>query len=405
MGNETLSKGTEYLDQMILDRRHFHKYPELSYQEFKTAEYICDRLKQLEISYQYPVGDNGIIAWIDGEKPGQTLAFRADMDALKIQETNQIGYRSVHDGIMHACGHDFHMAALLGFAASMKKEQPSLAGRIVLIFQYAEETGPGGAVVMAEHAAISQADKIYGAHVDTAINTGFVAVRDGVTSGTSQAFRVKIQGKGGHSSAPLGTVDALLTACQCVTSLHTIIGRNLNPFDAAAVNVGYLRSGAARNVICDDAYFGGLLRAQESSVCDALTARMEEIISGICCSNGAGYELETSRGYPCVVNSARETAMVRSGISRFTNCRLTEAGESLGGEDFAYFLHKRPGCMFYAGARNEEKGFVHPGHHPDFNGDEQCMAVILDSFWAIYQSEQEDYNIYDQQKGGTCNGI
>lgn len=405
MDNERLSQGAQYLEQMRLDRRHFHKYPELSYQEFKTAKYLCGRLSQLAIPYEYPVGDNGIIAWIDGEKPGPVLAFRADMDGLNIQENNQIEYRSAHDGVMHACGHDFHMAALLGFAAYMKKLQPSLAGRMILIFQYAEETGPGGAVAMAEHPLIAQADKIYGAHVDTAINTGVVAVREGVTSGTSQAFRARIQGKGGHSSAPQGTVDALLTACQCVTSLHTIIGRNMNPFEAAAVNVGYLRSGAARNVICDDAYFGGLLRARDTSVCDTLMARTEEIISGICRSNGACYELEAARGYPCVVNSACETAMVRSGISRFTGCRLIEADESLGGEDFAYFLHKRPGCMFYVGARNEEEGFVHPGHHPDFNGDERCMAVILDSFRAVYLSENEAYNNYETQKGGACNGI
>ena len=376
-----------FYDQMVKDRRHFHMHPEISFQEFQTANYICARLDQLGISYQYPVGENGIAAKVAGSLPDSSLAFRADIDALKLEEKNDVPYQSQNPGVMHACGHDFHTAALLAFAESVQENKDALCGEITFLFQHAEEVGPGGALGMIQGGCLHGVDKIYAAHVDAEQDIGVVSVREGFASGTNIVFRVNIQGRGGHSARPAETVDALLAACQCVSAIHTIAGRKLNPEEAAAINIGYINSGQARNIICDEASFGGMVRAYDFHICRRMMTHIETTIDGICRASGASFTIQSDDGYPAIINSAPETEMVRTAVKTYTNFALTEGEANFGGEDFSYYLHKIPGCMFKVGVRNPEKGLVFAQHHPLFDGDEQGLRCIFEVFWGIYLAE------------------
>ena len=376
-----------FYEQMVQDRRHFHMYPEISYKEYQTAKYACERLSSVGINYSYPLGENGILARVTGSLPGPRLAFRADMDALKLEEKSHAEYRSKHADAMHACGHDFHTAALLSFAESVHEYRDKLYGEVVFIFQHAEEVGPGGAISMIRDGCLENVDKIYSAHVDSGIDVGKITVKDGIASGSNIIFRAKIQGVGGHSAKPAGTVDSLLTACQCVCAIHTVAGRNINPEEAAAINIGYINSGSARNIICHEAFFGGMVRSYGFDVCKYVMSRIEEIISGVCIANGAKYELQVEHGYPAMINSSHEVEVVFHAVNSFTAFSAVEGDVSFGGEDFSYYLENIPGCMFKVGIRNEEKGMIYAHHHPSFDGDERGLKGIFEAFWAIYLAE------------------
>ncbi|MFO5437788.1 MAG: M20 family metallopeptidase, partial [Dolichospermum sp.] len=364
--------------QLVEWRRQIHQKPELGFQEKITAEFISQKLQNWGIEHQVGIAQTGIVAIIKGEKsaPGKVLAIRADMDALPIQELNEVPYCSQRDGIMHACGHDGHTAIALGTAYYLHQHRQELNGTVKIIFQPAEE-GPGGAKPMIAAGVLNNpdVDAIIGLHLWNNLPLGTVGVRPGALMAAVELFRCTIFGKGGHGAIPHQTVDSLVVAAQIVSALQTIVSRNINPLDSAVVTVGELHAGTAVNVIADTAKMGGTVRYFNPDLAGFFKERIEKIIAGICQSHGANYDLDYIHLYPPVINDAQVAALVRSvaeevieiPIGVFSEC------QTMGGEDMSFFLQEVPGCYFFLGSANAEKKLDYPHHHPRFDFDETAL--------------------------------
>ncbi|MBD2441796.1 amidohydrolase [Dolichospermum sp. FACHB-1091] len=371
--------------QLVEWRRQIHQKPELGFQEKMTAEFISQRLQNWGIAHQTGIAETGIVAIIKGEKSGngKVLAIRADMDALPIQELNQVPYCSQRDGVMHACGHDGHTAIALGTAYYLHQHRQELNGTVKIIFQPAEE-GPGGAKPMIAAGVLNNpnVDAIIGLHLWNNLPLGTVGVRPGALMAAVELFRCTIFGKGGHGAIPHQTVDSLVVAAQIVSALQTIVSRNINPLDSAVVTVGELHAGTAVNVIADTAKMGGTVRYFNPDLADFFKERIEKIIAGICQSHGANYDLDYIHLYPPVINDAQVAALVRSvaqevieiPIGVFSEC------QTMGGEDMSFFLQEVPGCYFFLGSANAEKKLDYPHHHPRFDFDETALPMGVEMF-------------------------
>lgn len=371
--------------QLVDWRRQIHQKPELGFQEKITAEFISQKLQNWGIEHQVGIAQTGIVAIIKGEKsaPGKVLAIRADMDALPIQELNEVPYCSQRDGIMHACGHDGHTAIALGTAYYLHQHRQELNGTVKIIFQPAEE-GPGGAKPMIAAGVLNNpnVDAIIGLHLWNNLPLGTVGVRPGALMAAVELFRCTIFGKGGHGAIPHQTVDSLVVAAQIVSALQTIVSRNINPLDSAVVTVGELHAGTAVNVIADTAKMGGTVRYFNPDLAGFFKERIEKIIAGICQSHGANYDLDYIHLYPPVINDADIAALVRSvaqevieiPIGVFSEC------QTMGGEDMSFFLQEVPGCYFFLGSANAEKKLDYPHHHPRFDFDETALPIGVEMF-------------------------
>ena len=371
--------------QLVEWRRQIHQKPELGFQEKITAEFISQKLQNWGIEHQVGIAQTGIVAIIKGEKsaPGKVLAIRADMDALPIQELNEVPYCSQRDGIMHACGHDGHTAIALGTAYYLHQHRQELNGTVKIIFQPAEE-GPGGAKPMIAAGVLNNpdVDAIIGLHLWNNLPLGTVGVRPGALMAAVELFRCNIFGKGGHGAIPHQTVDSLVVAAQIVSALQTIVSRNINPLDSAVVTVGELHAGTAVNVIADTAKMGGTVRYFNPDLAGFFKERIEKIIAGICQSHGANYDLDYIHLYPPVINDADIAALVRSvaqevieiPIGVFSEC------QTMGGEDMSFFLQEVPGCYFFLGSANAEKKLDYPHHHPRFDFDETALPMGVEMF-------------------------
>ncbi|MDB9456461.1 M20 family metallopeptidase [Dolichospermum circinale] len=371
--------------QLVEWRRQIHQKPELGFQEKITAEFISQKLQNWGIEHQVGIAQTGIVAIIKGEKstPGKVLAIRADMDALPIQELNEVPYCSQRDGIMHACGHDGHTAIALGTAYYLHQHRQELNGTVKIIFQPAEE-GPGGAKPMIAAGVLNNpdVDAIIGLHLWNNLPLGTVGVRPGALMAAVELFRCTIFGKGGHGAIPHQTVDSLVVAAQIVSALQTIVSRNINPLDSAVVTVGELHAGTAVNVIADTAKMGGTVRYFNPDLAGFFKERIEKIIAGICQSHGANYDLDYIHLYPPVINDAEIAALVRSvaqevieiPIGVFSEC------QTMGGEDMSFFLQEVPGCYFFLGSANAEKKLDYPHHHPRFDFDETALPMGVEMF-------------------------
>jgi amidohydrolase len=371
--------------QLVEWRRQIHQKPELGFQEKITAEFISQKLQNWGIEHQVGIAQTGIVAIIKGEKSthGKVLAIRADMDALPIQELNEVPYCSQRDGIMHACGHDGHTAIALGTAYYLHQHRQDLNGTVKIIFQPAEE-GPGGAKPMIAAGVLNNpnVDAIIGLHLWNNLPLGTVGVRPGALMAAVELFRCSIFGKGGHGAIPHQTVDSLVVAAQIVSALQTIVSRNINPLDSAVVTVGELHAGTAVNVIADTAKMGGTVRYFNPDLAGFFKERIEKIIAGICQSHGANYDLDYIHLYPPVINDAQIAALVRSvaeevieiPIGVFSEC------QTMGGEDMSFFLQEVPGCYFFLGSANAEKKLDYPHHHPRFDFDETALPMGVEMF-------------------------
>ena len=371
--------------QLVEWRRQIHQKPELGFQEKITAEFISQKLQNWGIEHQVGIAQTGIVAIIKGEKSasGKVLAIRADMDALPIQELNEVPYCSQRDGIMHACGHDGHTAIALGTAYYLHQHRQELNGTVKIIFQPAEE-GPGGAKPMIAAGVLKNpdVDAIIGLHLWNNLPLGTVGVRPGALMAAVELFRCTIFGKGGHGAIPHQTVDSLVVAAQIVSALQTIVSRNINPLDSAVVTVGELHAGTAVNVIADTAKMGGTVRYFNPDLAGFFKERIEKIIAGICQSHGANYDLDYIHLYPPVINDADIAALVRSvaqevieiPIGVFSEC------QTMGGEDMSFFLQEVPGCYFFLGSANAEKKLDYPHHHPRFDFDETALPMGVEMF-------------------------
>ena len=389
--------------QIVEWRRKLHQRPELGFKEQLTAEFIAQKLQEWGIEHQTGIAKTGIVAVIRGEgqkKAGvageagvaggvfliqnpKVLAIRADMDALPIQEENEVAYKSQHDGIMHACGHDGHTAIALATAKYLSQHTQDFSGTVKIIFQPAEE-GPGGAKPMIEAGVLKNpdVDAIIGLHLWNNLPLGTVGVRNGALMAAVECFRCTILGKGGHGAMPHQTVDSVVVAAQVVNALQTIVGRNVDPLESAVVTVGELHAGNALNVIADTARMSGTVRYFNPKFEGYFGQRIEQIVAGVCQSHGAKYELEYWRLYPPVINNTQMAELVRSQAAEVieTPLGIVPECQTMGGEDMSFFLQEVPGCYFFLGSANPEKNLAYPHHHPRFDFDETALGMGVEIF-------------------------
>ena len=364
-------------------RRHLHKKPELGFKEHLTAKFISQKLQEWSIEHQTGIANTGIVATINSNKPGRVLAIRADLDALPIQELNDVPYRSIHDGIMHACGHDGHTAIALGTAYYLATHPQDFSGIVKIIFQPAEE-GPGGAKPMIEAGVLKNPDVdiIIGLHLWNNLPLGTLGVRSGPLMAATERFNCTILGKGGHGAMPHQTVDSIVVAAQIVNALQTIVSRNINPIDSAVVTIGQLNAGRAFNVIANTARMAGTVRYFNLDYQNYFSKKIEQIISGICESYGANYEFNYQALYPPLINNQKVADLVRSVAESIveTPAGVVPECQTMGGEDMSFFLQEVPGCYFFLGSANSEKGLAYPHHHPRFDFDETALGMGVEMF-------------------------
>jgi amidohydrolase len=377
---------------LVAVRRQIHQHPELGFQEKVTAELIQKKLQEWEIQYQSGIAETGIVAILQGKKTSydlKGLAIRADMDALPIQEENEVDYRSQNPGCMHACGHDGHTAIALMTAYYLSQHRDGFAGTVKIIFQPAEEH-PGGALPMIQAGVLQnpEVDAIVGLHLWNNLPLGTVGVRSGPLMAAVEQFDIKIQGRGGHGAMPHQTVDAVVVGAQMVSALQSIVARNVDPLESAVVTVGNFVAGNARNVIADTAILRGTVRYFSPKFKDYFRQRITDLANSICAAYGATCEVDYVNFYPATINDERITAMVRS-IA--LDVVTTPAGvvpdcQTMGAEDMAYFLQAIPGCYFFLGAANVDRGLAYPHHHPRFDFDETALMMGVEMFVRCVES-------------------
>lgn len=372
----------EIMPGVIADRRQFHENPELGFQEFETAKTVAERLQALGVEdIRTGIAVTGVTGLIHGGKgPGKVVLLRADMDALPINEENEVPYRSQVSGKMHACGHDAHTAMLMGIARVLSERKNEFAGTVKLLFQPAEEGG-GGARVMIEEGVLTDpdVDAVFGMHMDQNNPVGTISTRPGPLLAAADRFYVTIKGKGGHGAHPEQTFDPIAIGAQIVTALQTIVAREIDPLQPAVCTVGALIAGEAANVIPDTAIMRGTLRSFDPGVRKHLGESVERLVTGIARAMRADVDFDYQPGYPPTVNDDAMTDLVMdvaSGVVGDEGVILTE--KHMGAEDFSYFLQQKPGCFFFVGSANEDKGLIWSHHHPRFDIDEESMAVGMD---------------------------
>ena len=382
----------EMYNQMVEWRRHFHQYPELSFEEFETSKKIAEILTSYGIEVRKGVGGTGVVGIIRGGKPGKTIALRADFDALPIQDEKDVPYKSKVPGVMHACGHDGHTATLLGVAKVLSEVRDELAGNVVLIHQHAEEAGTGGAILMIEDGCLEGVDVIFGTHLSSQTPLGLVGTRKGPLTAAVDGFEVTIYGKGGHGSAPHETVDSIIVATQVINQLQLVVSRRVDPLKPAVLTVGSFHAGEAANVIADKAVFTGTVRTLNSDVRDLMESEIKGIIEQVSSAHHAKAEITYQRGYPSVVNHDKETEFFRKVTSNdLGEENVVEPEILMGSEDFSYYLEHVPGMFFWTGAALSDANAVFPHHHPRFDFDEKAMLVAGKSFLSlVYQYLNEN---------------
>ena len=361
-------------DILIQWRRDFHQYPELGFEEHRTSSIIAETLISFGMSPKTGVGKTGVTADLNfGEGP--TIALRADMDALPMQETSGLSFSSKHDGVMHACGHDGHMAMLLGTAKILSQMDKELTGTIRFIFQPAEE-GEGGARYMIEDGCLEGVDEIYGIHVWNYQPVGEVGAKEGPILAAADLFDIIIKGVGGHGATPQGTVDAVIVAAHLIQALQTIVSRNTNPLESTVITIGEINGGHNFNIIADKVRLAGTTRAYTKENRSMIQRRMQEIIDGIAKSFGAEITFNYTDGYPPTINHAGPVKKVLQAAGKVVGPGAGEPYLSMGGEDFSYYLQKVPGCFFFVGsAPDGQRQFSTPHHCSHFNMDESALSV------------------------------
>jgi amidohydrolase len=368
-------------EQVIAWRRHLHQNPELSFQEEKTSQFIFDTLQSfgnLEISRPTKTS---VVARLIGPEPGKTLAIRADMDALPIQEENTFEFASQNPGVMHACGHDGHTAMLLGTAKILSGLKEHIKGEVRFLFQHAEELFPGGAEEMVEAGVMDGVDLVIGTHLWSPIEKGKVGVVYGSMMASPDTFWITVNGKGGHAALPHQTIDSIAVAAQVVTNLQHIVSRNTDPLDSLVISVTQFLGGTTHNVIPGSVKIWGTVRSFDPALRESIPAKMERVVKGITEAHEASYEFKYEFGYRPVINDNEVTTVIEETVREvFGEEALDMMRPNMGGEDFSAFMEKAPGCYFYVGAGNEEKGITYPHHHELFTVDEDALEIGVKTF-------------------------
>jgi amidohydrolase len=365
-------------DDAIALRRDFHAHPELGFKETRSAAIIAARLRALGLSVREGVGGTGVVGVLKGEGgDGPCILVRADMDALPIEEENSWEWKSGQRAVMHACGHDAHMAVGLSVARLLAQSKSEWRGSVVFMFQPAEE-GLGGAGRMIQDGVLEnpKPDFALALHVWSPIEKGIIGLASGPVMACADQFSARIIGKGGHGALPHETVDAVLVAAHTVLSLQSVVSRNVKPLDSAVVTVGQIQAGSAFNVIPGEALLAGTTRAFKDDVRKLLETRVREIVTTLPPVFGARGEMNWIPGFPAVVNDESVVERVRPAFERVAGVENVQEFEpTLGAEDMSLVLQQIPGCYFFVGGRNEEIGATWPHHHPKFNIDESAITL------------------------------
>jgi len=368
---EKVALHSDYVTAM---RRHFRMYPEVGGEEHETQARIIQELTAMGLTPR-SAGGTGVIAEIQGAAPGVTVALRADIDALPLQDEVDQPYRSLRSGVCHACGHDGHTAMLLGVAKTLSQLREEFSGTVRLLFQPSEEKFPGGAQALVEAGAMNGVAAVVGAHLWQPLPLGVIGVNPGPVMASPDEFTIRVQGRGGHGSMPQQTVDSILVGAQLVLALRTIIGANVDAHDAAVLTIGSFKAGEVFNIIPDTAVLRGTVRTFEKKVRDVIFDRMEAICRGICDAAGAGYSLEPILGYPPVVNDRHVAAVVaEAGRETVGAAGVQECKPLMVGEDFSVYQQLVPGVFFLVGSGNPAKGITYSHHHPKFDIDEDALG-------------------------------
>jgi amidohydrolase len=361
-------------------RRDLHRHPELSHEERRSAELAAARSEALGFTVRTGVGGTGVLADLDSERPGPRLMLRADMDALPVRELHDgRAVRSHVDGVMHACGHDGHVAMVLGAAAALSALRDTWSGSLRLCFQPAEERAEG-ALPMIEAGADEGVDRILGIHLWAPLQAGRVAVTPGVIFGSADRFTLDVQGRGGHGGMPHTAIDPIATGAQIITALQTLVSRETSPFSPSVVTIGKVSGGSAFNVIADGLTLEGTVRAVEQGERERLMHRVAELAAGIAGAMRGEATFIRQSGCPPVVNDARMAEIVRrAAIASVGEDRVDLPQPVTVGDDQAYFQERSPGCYFLVGAGHPERGPVAPHHSAGFDIDEACLPVGVET--------------------------
>ena len=383
--SEVKRLGEKYLQHMINLRETIHMYPEDGFSEFTTSKIIIEELEKLGIKVQKNVAKTGVVGLIEGKYPGKTVLLRADMDALKIQEQADVEYKSKIDGMMHACGHDGHVAGLLGAAMILNELKDNLHGNVKLVFQPAEER-EGGALPMIEEGVLEnpKVDAAFAAHLWGYLNEGEVHLKEGPMMASPDIFNIKVIGKGGHGAVPQESIDPIVITCQIVNSLQTIVSRKINPLDPVVITCGRIQGGDCHNVIPNEVELEGTIRTFNEDTRNWVPKVMEDLIRGITTSQGAAYEFKYEPKYPALINDKYMTSFAKESLKKVVGEEnvfdLKEP--NMGGEDFAYFAQKVPSAFIFVGiANNKSEPVIH--HNPYFKWDSKNVGILAQSLSQI----------------------
>ncbi|MFN2149998.1 MAG: M20 family metallopeptidase [Anaerolineales bacterium] len=382
---ETIDQAQELFDYTKTLRRDFHMHPEIGFQEVRTAGIVARELQSLGLEVSTGIAETGVIALIEGNKPGPVVLARFDMDALPINEDTGAEYASQNPGVMHACGHDGHTAIGLTVARMLHARQNDLNGTVKLVFQPAEE-GLGGAQRMVAEGVLDNPvpDYCLALHLWNEKPLGWLGVTPGPSMAASETFRVQLTGKGGHGAAPHLTVDPLFAAAQIITALQSIVARNVPPQDTAVVSVTSVHSGTTFNVIPHTAEFQGTIRTFNPEVRSMVIERFREIVSQIAQALNCSAEIEVESVTPAVINDSELSARVqRIAQQLYPQAELDTQERTMGSEDMAFMMDTIPGCYFFIGSSNPEKGLDAKHHHPRFDFDEEALQISASMMTAV----------------------
>lgn len=390
MEEVVLRKLEQTFSEMVEVRRHLHMHPELSHKEIDTPAFIANQLEAFGVEVKRGVGGRGVVGTIRGGKPGKTIAFRADFDALPIQDMKQVTYKSTVSGVMHACGHDGHTAALLGFAKAMMEIKNKLCGTVVLIHQFGEELSPGGARAMIKDGCLDGVDLVYGAHLQSKMDSGQVYVRDGYLQASEDTIKIVVRGFGTHGAEPHNGVDPILAASHIMVALQTIVSRNTDPLKELVVSIGKFHAGEADNVIPSEAVLEGTIRVFDPELRNLASRRVREIAENVAIGLGAIAEVTIETGYDSLWNHPEAMEIVRqAALCLYGEDAVIETPPVMPVEDFSYYTQVLPGAFFFVGAKLQDESLVFPHHHEQFDFDENAMLMTAKLFAAIYFEAQK----------------
>ena len=368
----------KYLERIMEMRRELHRFPELGFKEFKTAEIIKKELDRIGIPYESEIAATGIVGLIKGKKEGKTVLLRADMDALPVEEESRCEFKSEIAGNMHACGHDGHVAGLLGAAMILNDLKDEIAGNVKLVFQPAEE-GPGGADPMIKAGILEhpKVDAAFGCHIWLACKAGQIMIKDGDMMSHTTSFDIMIQGVGGHGSQPEKTIDPIIIGSQIIINFQNIISRNISTLKPAVLSCCTIKAGEACNVIPDKLIIKGTIRTFDEELTNEIVDRMENIIKGITSSYGASYVFDVNRMYPALKNDHEMFELSKKTLGKIVGEENVIVMEEplMGSEDFSYFGKKVPSNFFLVGVRDAQEDIESMLHHPRLLWDEKHLKI------------------------------